>query len=65
MHKAMSPLLGAPLLILLTVSVAILISGWSLDFFKEQSGSIQNKTHEELTCEYATTTPAHQAVFTI
>ena len=53
MSKATSPLIGAPLLILITISVALLMSGWLTTFSREETGSISNKTSQELSCQYA------------
>jgi hypothetical protein len=48
--KAIHPFIAASVLILVTISTSILISGWSVDMFSSRSSNVINATETKLYC---------------
>lgn len=51
--KAVSNLVTAALLIIITLAIATIISGWVLTFSHQRAGAIENQTEKKLNCVYA------------
>jgi len=51
--KGVHQLITFAILIAMTATIAIIVSGWLIPFLREQTGTIENQTKEKLDCQYA------------
>lgn len=52
-QKAVSPLIGGVLLIVITLTAALLVTNWVRDFSREQTETIREKGESRIVCSYA------------